>query len=146
MIALDDTNILVHAHRKDAGLHVQASERVRKLAEDPAPWAICFHTLVEFYGISSHAKIWSTPSVPAQADDRIAAWRESPSLRILVERPGDIQKLMTLATGTQVTGPKIHDARIASCCLLNGIRELWTIERDFSRFPSLQTKNPLMTP
>jgi predicted nucleic acid-binding protein len=51
---------------------------------------------------------------------------------------------MDLAMKSKTTGPKIHDARIASCCLTNGVNELWTIDRDFSRFPELRTKNPLL--
>jgi predicted nucleic acid-binding protein len=43
-----------------------------------------------------------------------------------------------------VTGPLVHDARIAALCLSHGIRELWTADRDFSRFPRLKTANPLV--
>jgi uncharacterized protein len=42
-----------------------------------------------------------------------------------------------------VAGPKIHDARIAAVCLQNGIGELWTIDRDFSRYTGLKVWNPL---
>ena len=37
----------------------------------------------------------------------------------------------------------IHDARIAAICLHNGVTELWTADRDFSRFKPLKTVNPL---
>jgi len=142
MIALD-TNLLVHAHRRDSSLHTEATHCVRELAESPSQWGICFHSLVEFYGIVSHPKIWASPSIPSQIERQIAAWRESPSLQILVEAPDDIRRLVTLAQSSKVVGPLIHDARIASCCLVNGIRELWTIDRDFSRFSALKTRNPL---
>jgi predicted nucleic acid-binding protein len=36
----------------------------------------------------------------------------------------------------------VHDARIAACCLSNGVTELLTLDRDFSRFPQLKTRNP----
>lgn len=45
----------------------------------------------------------------------------------------------------RVTGPKIHDARIAAICLQHAVAELWTADRDFSRFPSLSTSNPLVS-
>ncbi len=143
MIALD-TNILVHAHRKDASLHAEAKGCVRELAEAAAPWCICFHSLIEFYGIVSHSKIWELASTPQQAADQIAAWRESPSLRILTELPEHIDQVMTLAETGKVTGPMIHDARIAACCVTHGVNLLWTLDRDFSRFPQLQVRNPLL--
>jgi hypothetical protein len=43
-----------------------------------------------------------------------------------------------------VAGAKVHDARIAALCLSHGVAELWTADRDFSRFPSLTTRNPLI--
>ncbi len=137
MIALD-TNILVHSHRKDASLHAEAKECIKQLAENPSPWGICFHSLVEFYGIVSHQKIWATASTSSQAAEQISAWRESPSLHILTDSPDDIQQLMALAKASKVVGPMIHDARIATCCLAHGVRELWTVDRDFSRFPRLR--------
>jgi len=35
-------------------------------------------------------------------------------------------------------------ARIAALCLHHGVRELWTADRDFSVFPQLKTRNPLV--
>jgi uncharacterized protein len=42
-----------------------------------------------------------------------------------------------------VAGPAVHDARIAALCLANGVRELWSADRDFTQFPDLRTANPL---
>ena len=123
MIALD-TNILVHAHRRDAGLHSEACACVRQLAEAAAPWFVCFHSLVEFYGIVTHPKIWASPSSPGQAANQITVWRESPSLRILADLPEHVEDLMAIANAGKVVGPMIHDARIASCCLCHGVRDL----------------------
>ncbi len=38
----------------------------------------------------------------------------------------------------------IHDARIAAICIQNSVAALWTADRDFSRFASLKTRNPLV--
>lgn len=142
MIALD-TNLLVHAHRRDARFHVEASDCVRRLSEGFGAWSICYHNLVEFYGIVSHPKIWGKPSTPTQIEKQICAWTESPSLRILADSGDDIHNLIDLAKAAKVTGPMIHDARIVACCLANGIHEIWTLDRDFSRFPKLKARNPL---
>ena len=48
MIAID-TNLLVHAHQREADLHASARTVLRRLAESPAPWAICYQSLIEFY-------------------------------------------------------------------------------------------------
>lgn len=142
MIAAD-TNLLVHAHQREASLHAKAKEAMRGLAESPIPWAICLHCFVEFYGVVTHPKLWKQPSTPEEALDQIAAWRESPSLRVLCDSPAVLDKLAGLAASASVRGAMIHDARIAACCLVGGVGELWTVDRDFSRFPSVKTRNPL---
>lgn len=43
-----------------------------------------------------------------------------------------------------ITGPRMHDARIATFCLHHAVRELWTADRDFSMFPALHVHNPLV--
>jgi len=143
MIALD-SNILVHAHRRDASLHLEAQACVRTLAEGSSPWFICFHSLVEFYGVATHPRIWHQPSTPGEVAAQIEAWRESPTLRLLTDLPEHLAPLMTLAGTAKVAGAMIHDARIANYCLSYGVRELWTVDRDFSRFPALPTRNPLV--
>lgn len=142
MIALD-TNILVHGHRRDAALHGEASKVIRELAEGVAPWGICYHSLVEFYAVVTRAGLWQVPSRPEQAMEQIAAWRESPSLRILHDAEDSLEVLGQLALGGAVTGGMVHDARIVACCLVHGVDELWTVDRDFSRFPRLRYRNPL---
>jgi toxin-antitoxin system PIN domain toxin len=143
MIAVD-TNLLVHAHQREACLHEKAKEVIRNLAESPTPWAACLHCFVEFYGVVTHPKLWKKPSTPEEAIEQIRAWRESPSLRILCDTPGVLDRLGEFAVNGTVRGALIHDARIAACCLVGGVGELWTVDRDFSRFPALRTRNPLI--
>lgn len=142
MIALD-TNLLVHAHRKDAALHVEAKQCVQDLAAGGKQWAICYHNLVEFYGISTHRRLWRRSSPPGVAMEQIKAWQESPSHRLLSDTETSLQWLEQLCLEAKVSGPLVHDARIAACCLSHGVAELWTVDRDFSRFPQLKTRNPL---
>jgi toxin-antitoxin system PIN domain toxin len=142
VIALD-TNILIHAHRRDASLHQAASAAVKELAESMRPWSICFHSLIEFYGVATHSKIWREPSTPEQVFHQIKAWKAAPSLRILNDSGDCLETLESLCAEAKVRGPLIHDARISACCLAHGVTELWTVDRDFSRFPALKTRNPL---
>lgn len=145
MIAVD-SNVLIYAHRSDSEWHQPASETLRRLAEGAASWAIPWPCLYEFYAISTHPKIYDPPSTPAQALDQIEAWLESPSLVLLAESPGYRPELLGLLRSSRPLGPQVHDARIAALCLHAGARELLSADRDFSRFPSLTTRNPLIRP
>ncbi len=142
MIAVD-TNVLVYAHRRDSPWHGPAAARVRDLAEGRAPWAIPWPCIHEFAAVATHPRIYDPPSPLEAAIEQVNAWTESPSLTLLAEQEGYWDRLRDVLRGGEVTGPRVHDARVAALCLSHGVRELWTIDRDFSRFPGLNVINPL---
>jgi len=139
-----DTNILVHAHRRDSEWHEPAREAVQALAEGAGAWAIPWPCLYELYAIVTHPKIYSPPSTPAEAIDQIEAWLDSPSLVLLAESGPYRARLLALLRASQPRGPKVHDARIAALCIDAGVRELLSADRYFSRFPDLVARNPLL--
>ena len=143
MIAVD-TNVLVYAHRQDSPWHEQASDRVAELAEGAAPWAIPAACLHEFLAIVTHPRIYRPPTPLALAVEQVEAWRESPTLIILTETEGYWAALRGVLDRSKVAGAAIHDARVATLCLHHGVRELWTADRDFSRFVDLATRNPVV--
>jgi len=138
-----DTNILVYAHRADSEWHDRAALHLRELAEGRAPWAITWPCIHEFLAIVTHPRIYNPPTPVAVALDQVDAWLESPSLVLLMEGGGYWGVLREILETGRVVGPRIHDARIAALCRVHGVRELWTADRDFSRFPSLFSRNPL---
>lgn len=142
MIAID-TNILVYAHREDSDFHEEALKAVLALAEGSRLWGIPWPCVHEFISIVTHPSIYSPPTPLKTALDAMEVWLESPFCRMIGEGQGYFQRLRELAEGGKVRGPMIHDARIAAICLHNGVTELWTADRDFSRFKPLKTVNPL---
>lgn len=143
MIAVD-TNILVYAHREDSPWHRQAYFRIRELAESKRPWALPWPCIHEFVAIATHPRIYSPPTPVDAAIDQVAAWLESPSLVLLTESEGYWPALREILSNGMIAGPQVHDARIAALCRLHGVRELWTADRDFSRFPAIKLRNPLL--
>lgn len=143
MIALD-TQILVYAHREDSPGHPAAYALLVALAKGPAPWAIPWPCLHEFLAIVTHRRIYAPPTPLARALGQIDAWLESPSLTVLSEGDAYWSVLKDDATVGRTVGPQIHDARIAALCRHHGVAELLTADRDFSRFPSLSVRNPLV--
>lgn len=143
MIALD-TNLLVYAHREDSAWHDRAAATLRELAEGRAQWAIPWPCLHEFLAIVTHPRIYRPATPRKRAIEQVDAWLESPSLVALAEGDSYWTSLRQLLAGARVAGPQVHDARIAALCLAHGVRELWTADRDFSRFGKLRTRNPLV--
>jgi uncharacterized protein len=139
-----DTNILVYAHREDSPFHDAAFPRMAELAEGPAVWAVPWPCLHEFLAIVTHPRIYAPPTPLARALDQVDAWLESPTLAILTESAEHWQTLRALIAGGRIAGLQVHDARVAALCRQHGVRELWSADRDFSRFAGLTVLNPLV--
>ncbi len=143
MIALD-TNLLVYAYREDSEFHITAVEQLRPVIEGDSPWALPWTCVHEFIGVVTSGRVYKPASPLSHVLDFLGSLMSSPQLHLLAESPGYFEKLRELALAAKLSGPCIHDARIAALCLHHGVRELWTADRDFSMFPKLKTRNPLV--
>ena len=143
MIAVD-TNILVYAHRRDSEWHKPARVLIAGLAEGSAPWAVPWPCIHEFLAIVTHTRIYRPPTPVAQALQQVDTWLKSPSLALVAEMQGHWNELRTLALAGRLTGGAFHDARIAAICREHGVQELWSADRDFSRFSGFKVRNPLI--
>ena len=143
MIALD-TNLLVYAYREDAFFHALAMEKIRPVLEDAAEWALPWPCAHEFLGVVTNGRIYKLASPLPRALEFLDSLFASPRIRLLSESPGYFEKLRQLALASRVAGARIHDARVAALCLHHGVSELWTADRDFSLFPQLKIRNPLI--
>jgi toxin-antitoxin system PIN domain toxin len=139
-----DTNILVYAHRQDMPWSKQARACVARLAESDSSWAIPWPCIHEFLGVVTHPKIFPIPTPLIHALAQIEIWQESSSLQLIAEAAGYWDELKRALESGRITGPAIHDAKIFAICRSHGVRELWSADRDFSRFAGLRIVNPLI--
>jgi toxin-antitoxin system PIN domain toxin len=139
-----DSNLLVYAHREESSFHEAARDLIDSLRHQTGPWAIPWPCVHEFIAIVTHPKIYHPPSSLPHAFAAVESWQAGGNLDFLAESPGYLDKLRQVALAARISGPRIHDARIAALCLHHGVRELWSADRDFSAFPQLKIRNPLI--
>jgi len=134
----------LRAQREDAPFHEAAYLRIQELADGRSAWAIPWPCVHEFLAVVTHARIFAPPTPIAAAVDQVEAWLESPTRALLAEADGYWSPYRELLEVGRVSGPQIHDARIAALCRHHGIAQLWSADRDFGRFPGLVVVNPLV--
>jgi toxin-antitoxin system PIN domain toxin len=139
-----DTNILVYAHRADSPFHARARSLLETLAAGPGPWAIPWPCVHEFFAVVTHPRIYKTATPPETVFAQLRALQALANLAFIAEADEHLVHLGSLALAAKVQGGAIHDARIAAICLAHGVAELWSADRDFSRFPALAVRNPLI--
>ena len=143
MIAID-TNILVYAHRADLPQHAAATQAFSMLSASESPWAIPWPCVHEFIAIVTGSAFKKSATPLELALDAIDTWLSHPNCIAIHEGANYFSFLSGLAQRANTTGGVIHDARIAAICLDNNVTELWTCDRDFSQFPDLRARNPLI--
>jgi len=143
LIALD-ANILVYAHRVEMEWHDAAAHALAEALEGAEVVGVPWQCVAEFLATVTNPRLFPIPTPLGAVLDQLDAWREAPVVEMLAERESFGALFAALVREARVTGPRVHDVRIAAICLEHGVRELWTADRDFSRFPQLRTRNPLV--
>jgi toxin-antitoxin system PIN domain toxin len=132
----------VYARREETRWHTQALDLLASLARGTAPWAIPWPCVYEFLRVVTHPRVFDRPTDFDIALDDLAALMHSPSLSMLGEGPGHAGQLDRAVRTGRVVGNLIHDAHIAALAVEHGVRELWTADRDFAKFPGLRIRHP----
>jgi uncharacterized protein len=143
MIAVD-TNVLVYAHVPSFKQHTVALAALERLVNAGATWAIPWPCAHEFCAVVTNKK-WRPDALDVKgAVDILRAWSQAPGLRFLGASASHMQNFCQTLLLSGVSGGAIHDARIVATCLDHNVSELWSADRDFSKFPGLRVRNPLV--
>lgn len=136
MIAVD-TNVLVHAHRKESPKHEAARRRVVALAEQSL--GIPVFCLGEFLRVVTHPALADTHS----GDEACEALRRliaAPNVEVLLPGRRFPELLADAVREGDAIGNLVFDAQIVAVCREAGVRALLTEDRDFARFPGFATE------
>jgi toxin-antitoxin system PIN domain toxin len=139
-----DTNILVYARREESAHHGAAARLLRGLAEGERPWALPWPCIYEFLRVVTHPRVFDPPTDLEAALVDLESLLDSPALVLLGEGPAHPSHLRRVVRAGRAVGNLVHDAHIAALALEHGVRELWTTDGDFSRFPGLRVRNPFL--
>jgi len=99
----------------------------------------------EFVRVVTHPRVFDPPSDLITVLEDLDALLRVPTLSLLGEgsrHPGHMR--LAVESG-RATGNLAHDAHIAALCIEHGVREIWTADRDFTRFPGLVVRDPFST-
>ena len=139
-----DTNILVYASDQDSPLHERCRVLVEQWRHQATPWYLTWGIVYEFLRVSTHPRVFRSPWVATDAWKFVEALLASPSLGILT--PTD--RHPTVAAGVireipHLSGNLLHDAQTAVLMREHGVKQIYTRDTDFHRFPFLSPIDPV---
>lgn len=139
---LVDANLLLYAYHPRAAQHEASRKWLESVLSGPEYVRFAWLSLWAFLRIITNPRVFDRPLSTSEAEAAVCSWLDQPAAGILEpgERHWDI--LRTLVHQGQTIGPLVMDAVLAAIALEHGAT-LYTTDRDFSRFASLKSKNPL---
>jgi hypothetical protein len=108
-----------------------------------ADYLIPVHVFCEFFATVTNHRIYKRPSTIEEASHQIVQWMAGDGFCLGVDSGAVLAEWMRLVTLHRVSGGPAYDARIAAVCLIHGVTEFWSADRDFSKYQSLNVVNPL---
>jgi uncharacterized protein len=137
-----DANILLFASDEDSPLCVRAKEVLRGAAQESEIVYIFWPTIMAYLRIATHPSVFRHPLSSAGAIANVEALIDRPH----IQSPGEQDRFWTrfreVAADTPPKGNFVADAHLAALMLENGVRTIWTHDRDFRMFPNIEVIDP----
>jgi uncharacterized protein len=138
-----DANVLLYAYSPASPEYGRARECVEELFSADALVGLPWQTISAFIRILTNPHLPGVRRPMKEILEIVESWLEQPNVRPLSpgERFWGLFRQMLLEG--QARGPMTTDAQLAAITVESG-GVLYTTDRDFSRFPGLRWKNPLI--
>lgn len=139
-----DTNIFIYAADQDAPEHLPCQKFLSSCLREDTPWYLAWGIVYEFLRVVTHPRVFADPMTTDQAWDYMRIFLDAPATDLLKESDQHATVARDIFVNVPLlTGNRVFDARTAALMRENGIRKIYTRDRDFHRFPFLEVIDPL---
>ena len=137
-----DVNVLLYASDRASERHERARRFVESCAAGPEILCLTWPMLMSYLRVATHPRIFSQPLSPDEALGNVSALIGLPHVRAVSELDGFLDAYKHVTGEIPVRGNLVPDAHVAAILLQHGIRTLYTSDRDFRKFESLDVRDP----
>ena len=136
-----DANLLIYIYDLASPHNGPATEWFEALLSSPELVGIPLLSIAAFLRVMTDRRL-PMKMTPDEAVSIVEEWLSLPQVRLLLPGPRHWSLLRALIADGQITGKLLTDAQIAAIALEYG-GEVQTTDRDFDRFSSVPSVNPL---
>lgn len=137
-----DVNVLLYATDTQSPYHESASGVVERIAAGPEIAYLFWPTVISYLRLVTHPSIVPRPLSAASAADNIEQLLGQPHIQSPGEQDGFWRQYREVAADALPTGNLVSDAHIVALMRENGVRTIWTHDRDFRRFSGIEVRDP----
>jgi len=137
-----DANILLYASDEASPLHARSLEILTHAAQGPEIVYLFWPTIMAYLRIATHPAVFRRPLSATEATTNVEALIGRPHVQTPGEQDRFWQRYRDVAADAAPTGNLVADAHLASLMLQNGVRTIWTHDRDLRLFPGIEVHDP----
>jgi uncharacterized protein len=137
-----DVNVLLYASDRSSDRHDHARRFVETCAAGPELLCLAWPTLMSYLRIATHPRIFAAPLSPDEALGNVSALLGLPHVRAVSELDGFLDAYKHVTGETSVRGNLVPDAHVATILFQHGVRTLYSNDRDFRKFLSIDLRDP----
>lgn len=138
-----DVNLLLYAYHPTVPQHAAARRWLGDLMNDDEEVALTYVSVFGFLRLTTNRRIVTSPFTPEAAMTVVEGWLARPHVRFVVPGPRHLEIAFNLLRQAGTAGNLTTDAQLAALAIeFQG--EVHTNDSDFSRFPGLRWRNPLL--
>ncbi len=136
-----DANLLLYASDSSSPFHDRSSALLGQMAQGPEIVYLFWPILMAYLRIATHPSVFAAPLTPAEATGNVERLLALPH----VQTPGEHERFWSSyrrVADASVRGNLVPDAYLVALMHENGVRTIWTHDRDFRRFDSVEVRDP----
>jgi toxin-antitoxin system PIN domain toxin len=137
-----DVNLLLYASDRSSDRHAASRQFLERCAGRPDVLCLAWPTLMAYLRIATHPRIFDTPLTPDEALGNVAALLALPQVRAVSELEGFLGAYRHVSSNLPVRGNLVPDTQLAAILFQHGVRTLYSNDRDFRKFESLDLRDP----
>jgi toxin-antitoxin system PIN domain toxin len=138
-----DANLILWAHHRGYAQHAVARRWWRDLLSERALVGVPWPSILAFVRISTHPRALERPLELDRAWQLVEGWLDRPNVWTPVPTDRHRSILASLLRDGRASGNHVPDAHLAALAIEWGL-ELLSADRDFSRYPGLRWRDPLV--
>lgn len=137
-----DASVLLYASDETSAYHPRARVFLEQIASGDDLFYLFWPTVMAYLRIATHPAIFEKPLPPADAAANVDQLLALPHVQTVGEQDRFWASYRRLAGEADARGNLVPDAHLVTLMVENGVRTIWTHDRDYRRFARIKTRNP----
>ena len=142
MSATLDANLLLYASDESSPFHTRAIDFLNELASGPELVYVFWPTVMAYLRVATHPAVFARPLSSAAALANVENLLRLPHVQTVGEGERFWEAFGEVASEAAPTGNLVPDAHLVALMRENGVRTIWTNDRDYRRFDGIRVRDP----